>query len=277
MLTNKEGKEMWTFEKNVCEKIDKEQWKICTYPDVALGLYSISSYGRIKNNKTGKILIPFNLIRNRKQENVYAIIKLKFFDKEKGKLRYKNFRLHRLVAWEYCEHVDGMNIVEHINDNKLDNYYRNLKWSNQGENTRNAIKTGRLKIDGENNINSKYKEKFIRSICSMMEEGKTNKEILYIIAGNDATIRKNPKEWSLICHLRSKDRFTSIACQYKYKPVFHLTDTDKIIIGLIIQGYQNLDIMKKYGYETTKQNTALYSQILKCRKIYNICSTTRES
>lgn len=268
---------MWSFEKNICKKIDEERWKICTYPGIVDGLYSVSSYGNIKNNKTGKILVPYKLIRNSKQENVYYIIKLKCYDELTGKKKYKNFRLHRLIAWEFCEHIENMNIVEHLNDNKLDNYYLNLKWSNQGENTRNAIKTGRLNIYGENNIHSKYKEEFIRFICKLMENGKTNKEILHIIAGKDATIRKNGKEWSLICHIRSKDRFTHIACQYNYEPVFHLSDEEKKIIKLMINGKENLDIMKMYGYSNTKENTALYSKILKCRKIYNMGSTTRES
>ena len=267
---------MWTFEKNVCEKVDKEQWKLCTYPSIVDGSYLVSSYGRIKNANTGKILKQYALVRNIKQENVYYIIKLKCFGKN-GKKKYKNFRVHRLVAWEFCEHVKNMDVVVHINDNKLDNYYRNLKWSNQGENTRNAIKTGRLNISGENNVSSKYKEDYIRFICGLMEKGKSNKEILYIIAGKDATIRKNSKEWSLICHLRAKDRFTSIACQYKYKPVYHLTELDKVIIVRIANGEQNIDIMKSYGYSKISENTALYSQILKCRKIYNMSSTTRES
>lgn len=208
MLTNKEGNCMWTFEKNICKKIDDEAWKVCTYPSIEKNSYLISSYGRIKNNITGRILKPYELVRDVKTENVYYIIKLKYVDRKTGNIRYKNFRLHRLVAWEFCEHIGSMDVVEHINDNKLDNYYKNLKWSNQGDNTRNAMKTGRLNIKGSRNIHAKYDESYIHFICSLMEEGKSNKEILYILSGHDATIRKNGKEWSLICHLRSKDRYT---------------------------------------------------------------------
>lgn len=139
---------MWTFEKNVCKKTDDEVWKICTYPLIEKDSYLISSYGRIKNNITGRILKPYELVRDVKTKNVYYIIKLKYADRKTGNIRYKNFRLHRLVAWEFCEHLGSMDVVEHINDNKLDNYYKNLKWSNQGDNTRNAIKTGRLNIKG---------------------------------------------------------------------------------------------------------------------------------
>lgn len=268
---------MWSFENNVCEKIDDEVWKICTYPSIENDSYLISSYGRIKNAITGKILKPYELVRDVKTENVYYIIKLKYLNPLTKEIRYKNFRLHRLVAWEFCVHKPNMNIVEHINNNKLDNYYRNLKWSNSGENTRNAIKTGRLNICGEKNIKNKYDESLIHFICSLMEEGKTNKEILLLLAGNKATIRNESKLWTLICHIRSKDRFTHIACQYNYEAIFSLTDEDKKIIDLLSNGFENLDIMKMYGYEHINQNTALYSKILKCRKIYNIRSTTIES
>ena len=166
----------------------------------------------------------------------------------------------------------------HLNDNKLDNYYKNLKWGTKGENTREAIKTGRLRIQGKYNHNNVYEESYIRKICKLMEDGKTNKEILYIITNNkNATIRKNGKEWSLICHLRSKDRFTDIAIEYDYKPVFNLSEKDKEIIELIKNGKENIEVMNYYGYSKMLDNTALYAKILKCRKIIKICSTTRES
>lgn len=267
---------MWSFEKNQCEKIDKEEWKECTYPSIEKGSYSVSSYGRIKNNETGKILKPYTLVRDIPTENVYYIIKLKCYDFSSKTIKYKNFRLHRLIAWEFCSRDGKMDVVEHINDNKLDNYYKNLKWSSYGENTRNAIKTNRLNICGEHNIHSVYKESFIRSICKLMDEGKTNKEILLILDGENATIRKNSATWSLICHLRSKDRFTHIACEYKYEPVINLSDDENNIIDLLMNGYENLDIMKLYGYNKISENTTLYSKILKCRKVCNIRSTTIE-
>ena len=73
----------------------------------------------------------------------------------------------------------------------------------------------------------------IHFLCSLMEEGKSNKEILLIWCGKDATIRKNAKEWSLINHLRSKDRFTDIAIQYDYDALFHISENDKKILSYI--------------------------------------------
>lgn len=267
---------MYSFQNKICEKQEEEVWKICSYPTVIKDAYFISSYGQIKNAITGRILKQYELVRDSKTENVYYIIKLKFYDHLKREIRYKNFRVSRLVAWEFCEKPEGCNIVEHVNDNKLDNYFRNLKWSTSGVNTRNAIKTCRLNINGESNTNNKYSEMLIHFLCSLMEEGKSNKEILLIWCGKDATIRKNAKEWSLINHLRSKDRFTDIAIQYDYDALFHISENDKKILSYIDEKKENIDIMKIFGYNTPNDNTALYSEILKCRKIYNIRSTTRE-
>ena len=270
---------MYTFENKICKKDEKEIWKNCTYPGIKENQYSVSNYGRIKNNDSGKILIPYKLVRDLKTENVYYIIKLKFYDSEKNIYRYKNFRLNRLIAWDFVPKNRDMNLcVMHINDNKLDNYYKNLKWGTKGENTRAAIISGRLNISGKNNHNNIYGESYIRTICKMMESGKTNKEILYFLSNDpNATIRKYPKIWSLISHIRAKDRFTDITLEYNYTPKFNLSQKDKDIIQMMYNGDENIDIMEYYGYTKISHNTALYSKILKCRKIIKICSTTREN
>ena len=53
---------MYTFENKICKKDEKEIWKNCTYPGIKENQYSVSNYGRIKNNDSGKILIPYKLL-----------------------------------------------------------------------------------------------------------------------------------------------------------------------------------------------------------------------
>ena len=267
---------MYSFEKNISIKDEPEVWKDITYPSIVEKSYLISSYGRIKNAKTGKILKLYPLVRDLKTENIYYIIKLKSYTKSETSIKYKNFRVNRLVAWEFCENRAMIKIVMHLNNNKLDNYYKNLKWGTIGENTRDAFHQKLVNIEGRNNIQNVYDEEYIHYICKMMEDGFTNKEILLKIVGEKATIRKNPKEWSLIYHLRHKDRFTEIALQYNYLPEINVLPLEKRIYQLLFEGKENIDIMKIYGYNTIKDNTKLYSCILKCRKIIKICSTTRE-
>ena len=267
---------MYSFEVNVCEKEEEEMWKLCTYPTVEKHSYLVSSYGRIQNVVTGRILKLYKLVKPGFPENVYYIIKLKSRDPLTKHKKYKNFRVSRLVAWEFCELKEGCNVVEHINDNKLDNYFRNLKWSTSGENTRNAMKTGRLKIRGEDHANCKYDPLLIHFLCGLIEEGRSNKEVLRIWCGKDATLKTEPRKYAIISHLRAKDRFTDIAQQYDYEVIFRLSDEDKKILEYIESGKENIDIMNIYGYERFNDNTSLYSQIVRCRRIYNIRSTTRE-
>ena len=65
-----------------------------------------------------------------------------------------------------------------------------------GENTRDAIFSKRLKISGSNNINAVYDEEYIHYICSLMEKGKSNKDILFIIAGKMQLLEKIQKNGS---------------------------------------------------------------------------------
>jgi hypothetical protein len=267
---------MWSFENVWCEKDDDEVWKLCTYPLVEPNSYYISSYGQIKNALTGRILKQYPLVRDVKTENVYYIIKLKFLDMSSNSIRYKNFRVNRLVAWEFCDNPNNFTLVEHINDNKLDNYYKNLKWSTHGENTRNSIKTHRLNISGENNVANIYSETLVHFLCGLMEEGKTDLEVLKIWQGKNATSHTHSKQWKLVYDLRAKTKFTDICVQYNYDAIFRLTKADKKILEYIEKGLENKEIMTIYGYEKISDNTALYTRILRCRKIYKIRSTTRE-
>nr|DAP23442.1 MAG TPA: homing endonuclease [Caudoviricetes sp.] len=240
-------------------------FKEITYPSIIKGLYNISEYGDIYNTKTKKILKPFISSKH----NKYFIIKLKCIYNNSE--HYKNFRINRLVAWEFCNGRDIAKVVMHIDNNKRNNYYKNLKWGTIGENTRSAYTDG---IIPRNRLI--YNIELIEFICKKMEDGLSNNQILKILCGDDATMRKYKSTWYLIYHLRCKDRYTSIAMKYNYDALININNTEKNIIKLMIDGLENIDIMHKYGYNSIKSNSKLYYMILRCRKIMKICSTTRE-
>ena len=98
-----------------------ESWKLINN----YSSYEVSSFGRIRNNKTNRILKP------RPIKNGYAIVDLRK-DGEK-----KTYLIHRIVAQEFCENPDEKKYVDHIDHNKLNNHYLNLRWVTLSENNRN--------------------------------------------------------------------------------------------------------------------------------------------
>lgn len=241
-----------------------EEWKISTYPTLYPKHYAISNMGRLKNLKTGRILKPYvHKITN------YEVIKLKSIDPNDpvNSIKYKNFFIHKLVGWEYCEMHPGKHMCNHIDGNKRNNVYTNLEWCTAGENTRHALRTGLTKIYGEDNPGNKYSESFVRSICEMFQDGKTKADILKIITDNPrARSRSYPELYTLLVHLHSKDRFTSICNEYNYNSCLTFKGDDEIS-KLIRSGYENIEIMHVYGYNHIDENTKLYTRILNTRKI----------
>ena len=122
----------------------EEIWKIISYAQN----YSISNFGRVKNNKT-------NLIRKTVKSEAYERISIKCDD---GKVHTK--RIHRLVL-EAFDPKPNMNelVVNHKDGNHFNNRLDNLEWTTQSENVRLTWARGRKNYNGENNDNSiEYKD-----------------------------------------------------------------------------------------------------------------------
>ena len=90
------------------------------------GLYKISSLGNI-----------FSLIsgRNRKLKLSKAgYLMIDLYKNGEGKW----FRVHRLVAEAFIPNPNNYPIVLHLDNNKSNNHYNNLKWGTVQENTQQA-------------------------------------------------------------------------------------------------------------------------------------------
>ena len=92
--------------------------------------------------------------------------------------------------------------------------------------------------------------------------------IILKIITNDPVARSRayPELYSLLVHLHAKDRFTHICNEYNYDSSLKFKGDDEIS-RLIMSGYENIDIMRLYGYNHINKNTKLYSRILNTRKI----------
>ena len=92
------------------------------------GIYAVSSEGRVKSLKRGKILIVHNT------SNDYFQVHLN----RDGKVRYAY--LHRVVAEAFhTAEREEQNEVNHIDGDRHNNAAANLEWCTRSENHRTAI------------------------------------------------------------------------------------------------------------------------------------------
>lgn len=98
--------------------MNNETWKqIEDYPN-----YFVSNTGKIRNVKTGKELIQGLL------PNGYLRVHLKQDGKD-----YSRY-VHRLVAQAFIPNPLGLDTVDHLDGNKLDNRVDNLRWLSNHDN-----------------------------------------------------------------------------------------------------------------------------------------------
>ncbi len=79
--------------------------------------YSVSNHGHVKNNKTGKILKP-----NLNGMTCYYEVVL-----YKNRQR-RTFRVDRLVANAFIPNIENLKEVEHIDDCRVNNNVKNLRF-----------------------------------------------------------------------------------------------------------------------------------------------------
>ena len=90
--------------------------------------YEVSSVGRIRNSKTGRVL------KNQTRKDGYVGVLLS----KDGKS--KNLLTHRLVALAFIENPLEKPDVDHIDRNRANNSIDNLRWSTTSENLMNSTK-----------------------------------------------------------------------------------------------------------------------------------------
>ena len=99
--------------------------------NIKKGYYQISEDGMIWSNFYNKYLAY------KKDSDGYHDILLVCED---GKRRH--FRVHRLVAMTYIGNPENLPVVMHLDNNKSNNHYSNLKWGTVQENTQQAYLDG---------------------------------------------------------------------------------------------------------------------------------------
>lgn len=103
-----------------------EYWRLIpSFP-----MYSASNYGRIRNERTGRILHVYMIPRG------YLSLTLRRDNKQIPQM------VHRLVAEAFLGGPHPNLDVNHIDGDKTNNCIENLEWCTREENVRHAVRTG---------------------------------------------------------------------------------------------------------------------------------------
>lgn len=164
-----------------------EEWKkIEKFPR-----YSVSDFGRVRNNKTGKILKPFKIGSPNGQ--YYAV---DFYPT-------KNKRVHRLVAEAFIPNPEHKREVNHKDGNHFNNASENLEWVSGSENCIHAYRVlGKVRLSGSLNPHSR---KIIR-----VEDGKVYGSV------SEAAVENGLKAHTGIVKVINRDNRTAGGYHWKY-------------------------------------------------------------
>jgi hypothetical protein len=170
---------------------DIEEWIVCTYPGVKPDMYEVSSWGRIRNK--GSLYTRTIGINT---QGYFRIV-----------IDGREYRVHRLVAWEFCEFdlEFSSNHVNHINGKKTTNIPKNLEVVTTQDNTRHAEITG-LSLKGDRLPNATITNEVATFICTLIIKHKgviseISKEL--IKEGVDVPLKiiqniKEKQSWNII-------------------------------------------------------------------------------
>lgn len=96
--------------------------------------YSVSNKGRVRNDKSGRILKP----------RVGTSGYLQVNPCKDGKSQNKS--VHRLVAEAFIPNPKGLSEVNHINEDKTDNRVENLEWCDRQHNVHHGTGIERMRL-----------------------------------------------------------------------------------------------------------------------------------
>lgn len=185
---------------------DKEEFRSVTDIEIKPNSYMISNYGRVYSILSDRELTPSY------DKDGYFRIELVRNSEVSDNKRGKKVYIHRLVANEFCQKEEGKNIVNHKDGVKDNNYYENLEYCTVKENQNHAIRNELLKLQGEDNGNSKYTQDVVHEICKYISMGLSNIEICNKF--NISNKKENTSMYDLIRHIRNKTTWRHISDMY---------------------------------------------------------------
>lgn len=93
--------------------------------------YEVSESGLVRNDTRKNVMTPYST-----GNTPYLIVSLEMNG------RQKMFSVHRLVAKYFVDNPNNLPEVNHLDGNKLNNHYTNLKWVTRSENMQHMYDSG---------------------------------------------------------------------------------------------------------------------------------------
>jgi len=121
--------------------------------------------------------------------------------------------VHRLVAEAFIDNPENKPYVNHKDGDKINNKLGNLEWCTPQENMRHAVDILGRGV-GDNNGNKATESRQVIQICTLLEQGHTNKEIAdsLEVASHIVSFIRSGKTWTSISKdykIPSKSRILS--------------------------------------------------------------------
>lgn len=166
---------------------------------------------------------------------------LRVYLSHNGKKYHK--RIHRLVGEYFIDNPFNYDIIHHIDNDKTNNHYTNLKWVTSKENSQYAKEDGLILACEKHNM-AKYTNDDIKFACTLLESGLYDKSEISTITGiGKSTIHNicHNKQWYPI------SKYYNIENRKKRK--VNTTKLDKKLIKKIkkdfTKGLTNKEISRK--------------------------------
>lgn len=152
-------------------------------------------------------------------------------------------------------------VPDHLDNNGLNNHYKNLQWKTRGKNVSDAFKMNYINNSGENNKNTFITEKEARKICKLLEKNYTYDEIIYKMK-----FPNNKKYKKLLVRIKNGLAWKKVSSEFnfnkkEYKYTDKQLDTLKripLILSLYEKGYSTKEIFNVvYKEEKCNKDTKM--------------------